>query len=186
MLLSPSFTSYSSLYLSKQQPLSFPISSCIIPSQSMNPCIHPTQPTLIASSVHLSIFFSRCFNPSFHSSPLFVFRSPSFPPHRELAGWSWRRRWRRGQVVTTMTSGGADAVPAVAAKRRWTIWGSAPSMAVSLWSWLCVCMHVFVTLLNLSVIVDFFRFTTLQFENQMAKISHSGFILSMSESESTD
>lgn len=165
-----SFFHFTSMHLSVQttNPSPFPVSSRVIPSPSINPCIHPTQPTLFRP-IYLFIcppflFWSLLTRPS-TPSPLLVFPSPSFPspPHRELAGWSWRRRWRRGQVVTTMTSGGAGAVPAVAARRRWAIWDSAPSMAVSLWSWVCECVCHF--------LVSFCRFITLQFENQLANTS---------------
>lgn len=106
--------------------------------------VHPSHSTICYCSIYLPIlptFSSDPFNPSFYFPPLLFYPSPSCRPYRELAGWSWRRRWRRGQVVTTMTSGGADAVPDVAARRRWTIWDSAPSMAVSV-CWVFVTSQI--------------------------------------------
>ncbi len=102
--------------------------------------VHPSHSTNSYCSIYLSIFPPSSLVPLTHPSVPPLCSSPSFAPHRELAGWSWRRRWRRGQVVTTTTRGEADAVPAVAARRRWTIWDSAPSMAVSLVMNLCVCV----------------------------------------------
>lgn len=113
--------------------------------------IYPSHSTNSYCSIYLSIFPPSSLVPLTHPSVPPLYSSPSFPPHRELAGWSWRRRWRRGQVVTTTTRGGADAVPAVAARRRWTIWDSAPSMAVSLVVNVCFCQEglIFVDLLHL-------------------------------------
>lgn len=100
---------------------------------------------------YYSIYLSFCSTLFSHLSLFLPSALLSFTPCRELADWSWRRRWRHEQVVTTMTSGVADTAPAVAARRRWAIWDTAPLMAVSV----CVCTCVYLHLEYASKLINF-------------------------------
>lgn len=77
---------------------------------------------------------NRVNKPTFSLSELLVIRSmtahtivPSLSLlHRASGGWFSKRRWRLAPVLRTTSSGGADAVPAAAAGRCWTVWNTAP------------------------------------------------------------